>query len=971
MNRRLLVVLMLVAVAAMVGQPAWSQATISTGSIQGTVTDPQGAAVVSAEVTISSQNGGKSIEVVTNGSGLYNSGALTPGIYAVRVSAQGFQTIALSLTVQVGSITSGNIALTLGSQATVVEVTSGAVLVNTEQAEVQGVVTQDQIENLPINGRNFLDLAQLEPGVQIQDGGDFDPTKTGFSSISFGGRFGRTARIEVDGVDVSDETVGTTTQSIPASAISEFQVAQSSLDLSNELTSSGAVNVVTRSGTNSFHGEGYGLFRTSTQGAELPGDGTYQRNQEGGDFGGAIIKDKLFFFADGERTLQHAGAGVAPSPPFQSFAGNFPSPFKEGDLLGRMDWQATKSLHIFFRYDYFSNYLVPAFGAPSFSFFANEDITRNEVVGGDWTTGSWTHSIRFEYLKFQNKITDAVRGSGEPFADFPVSFDSLVSNLATGPSPNAPQQTAQSDHQLKYDGSRIFGSHIFRYGFAYNHIAGGGFASFFAFAPLALNLGGIDPASNLTCPGGQIGSACPLNYLADELIIGNGEGFSSEKPAFGEPFGGNGPDNRIAFYVGDSWKIKQNVTLTYGVRYVRDTGRTDSDLPAITALNLAMPGFGNRVHQPNANFGPQIGLAWDPFKTGKTVIRGGAGIYYENAIFNNVLFDRGPRLQTGTFFFADAFPCVGGSASNVQFGDGTAVTIPGGSTLCSTALGQPIPLSAVGPTCAMGITVAQCMANFQTAYATSYQNNPLGPNPGYIGNELANGFPISSIYAPNYLSPRSVQLNIGFQREISKGTVLSVDYVRNIGTHFLLSIDENHTGDAALLNTPAALSAINATNASFGCGPITPGAPGAPTTNLSGITCAIENGATIADYAANGLDSPKDLNVGACPSTIGGIGKPCAFGGSNPNVGPTAFLEPTARTLYNALDVKLTQNVHNPVPGIKYLNMQVSYALSRFKYCGSSNGLASPGTPENQDAGFYRRFLGQPECVPILWAHPP
>src|SRR5271155_673707 len=135
MNRRLLVVLMLVAVAAMVGQPAWSQ-TISTGSIQGTVTDPQGAAVVNAEVTISSQNGGKSIEVVTNGSGLYNSGGLQPGIYAVRVSAQGFQTIALSITVQVGSISAGNIALTLGSQATVVEVTSGAVLVNTEQAQI-------------------------------------------------------------------------------------------------------------------------------------------------------------------------------------------------------------------------------------------------------------------------------------------------------------------------------------------------------------------------------------------------------------------------------------------------------------------------------------------------------------------------------------------------------------------------------------------------------------------------------------------------------------------------------------------------------------------------------------------------------------------------------------------------------------------------------------------------------------------
>ncbi len=961
MNRRLLVVLMLVAVAAMVGQPAWSQATISTGSIQGTVTDPQGAAVVNAEVTISSQNGGKSIEVVTNGSGLYNSGALTPGIYAVRVSAQGFQTIALSITVQVGSISAGNIALTLGSQATVVEVTSGAVLVNTEQAQIQGVVTADQIDNLPINGRNFLDLAQLEPGVQIQDGGDFDPTKTGFSSISFGGRFGRTARIEVDGVDVSDENVGTTTESIPASAISEFQLAQSSLDLSNELTSSGAVNVVTKSGTNGFHGEGYGLFRTNTQGAELPGDGTYQRGQEGGDVGGPIIKDKLFFFADGERTLQHAGAGVAPAPPFDSFAGTFPSPFKEGDLLGRVDYQATKSLHIFYRFDYFSNYLVPPFGPPSFSFFANKDITRSDVLGGDWTTGPWTHSVRFEYLRFQNQITDATRGSGEPFSDFPIATDFLVSNLATGPSDDAPQATPQSDHQLKYDGSRILGSHIFRYGVAFNHLQGGGFASFFAFAPLALSFQipgfSYDPTALLTCPGGQTEMSCPLNYQADELLIGNGQGSASEKPAFGLPFGGIGPDNRFAFYVGDSWKIKSNFTMTYGVRYVRDTGRTDSDLPAIPALNALLPGLGNPVHQPDANFGPQIGLAWDPFKTGKTVIRAGAGIYYENSIWNNVLFDRPPRLQTGTFFFSDAAPCFFGSAEPVQFGDGSVQTIPGGSNICTTAIGSPIPNSAVGAICPAGIIVAQCMDNFQAAYAASYAAHPLNPNPNYIGTEIANGLPISGVFAPDYVSPRSVQMNVGFQRELSKGTVLSVDYIRNIGTHFLLGIDENHTGDAAFFDPAAGAAAIATTLANCGVATINQSIVNCPTDPLGPLDAA-ENGytprpATIADYGFNGLDSPKDVGVGVCNGPNGIVsGNKCAFAGINPNIGPTDFLQPVGRSLYNAMDVKLTQNVRNPAPFIKYLNLQVSYALSRFKYCGSSNGLQAPGTPGNQDQDF-------------------
>src|SRR6202022_849680 len=172
--------------------------------------------------------------------------------------------------VQVGNTATFNAKLLVGLESQVIEVQASTVQVNTEQAIVQGVLTSDQVENLPVNGRNFLDLAQLEPGVQIQDGQNFDPTKAGYSSISFGGRYGRTARIEVDGVDVSDETVGTTTTDIPASAIQEFQISQSSLDMSTELTSSGSVNVTTKSGTNGFHGEAFGQFRDSSFSSALP-----------------------------------------------------------------------------------------------------------------------------------------------------------------------------------------------------------------------------------------------------------------------------------------------------------------------------------------------------------------------------------------------------------------------------------------------------------------------------------------------------------------------------------------------------------------------------------------------------------------------------------------------------------------------------------------------------------------------------
>src|ERR1700684_750110 len=327
-NSKLIRFVILFAYVLLTTMTARAQSTTATGNIQGTLTDPSGAVVEGAKVTITNKETGQTLKVTTSSAGAYNSGALLPGNYSVRAEANGFKTTEEGVIVKVGVVSGINFKLQLGGATTVVEVAEQSVAVNTEQPSVQGVLNREQIENLPVNGRNFLDLAQLEPGVQIQDGADFDPTKVGFSSISVGGRFGRTARIEVDGVDVSDETVGTTTENIPASAIDEFQISQSTLDLSNELTSSGAVNVTTRSGSNNYHGEGFALFRDSAFSAALPTptpppilESPYARNQDGGNFGGPILKDKVFFFLDAEHTNQNLAAPVVAAAPFTPYAG--------------------------------------------------------------------------------------------------------------------------------------------------------------------------------------------------------------------------------------------------------------------------------------------------------------------------------------------------------------------------------------------------------------------------------------------------------------------------------------------------------------------------------------------------------------------------------------------------------------------------------------------------------------------------
>jgi len=910
---------------------AMAQSTVGTGGITGTVTDPTGAVISNAKVTITNEGTGQTITATTNSAGAYNAAALAPGNYKLQVSASGFNSVTTTINVQVGNTAAGNVKLPIGQESQVVEVQASEVQVNTEQAIVQGVLTANQIENLPVNGRNFLDLAQLEPGVQIQDGQNFDPTKAGYSSISFGGRFGRTARISVDGVDVSDETVGTTTADIPASAIQEFQLSQSSLDLSQDLTSSGAVNVTTRSGTNSFHGEGFGFFRDSSTAAALPVvpgvKAPFQRSQFGGRFGGPIIKDKLFFFLDGERTKQDSTAPVSVGDPLTALSGSFNQPFRETNVIGKIDYQLTKGARLFYRFNYFDNSLFATAGL-GFSVYDNKDYTRNHVVGLDFNTGTFTHSLRYSFLKFQNQIVDATAGTGLPLAAFP-SADSRVNvqvlpTFFAGPNQLAPQSTPQQNNQVKYDGSKTIHSHILRYGFAYNHIQGGGFANFFGLGPrLRSQAGGAEVAfaDAGPFPGG---SANPLNYPLETLRMGNGLGFNTETAALGFPAGGLGPDNRVGAYVGDSWKIKPNFTINLGLRYDRDTGRTDSDLGAIPELNAAFPGFGDPVRQANANFAPQGGFAWDPKGDGKTVIRGGVGLFFENVIFNNVLFDRPLRLRNGAFN-QTPFACAGGLPLSVPVAGGGTIQPPAG--VCCGPGGSLLPIG----------TVANAAAAFSDLYQSLNPFDLNAPNPNFIGNDIANGlsYPIG-LFAPDYQTPRSLQMNIGIQREIRPGMVLSADYLRNVTTHFLLATDVNKAGDVSRFNPAVAANAINATNAGFGCGP-----------GAAGVDCSIAAGATMANYALNGLTSPLDF-AASC-SGPGGIGTPCAFDGINPTQGQAFFLFPIGRAVYNGLQMKLTQNVNRPVRGIRALNLQLAYSLSRFE---SSGGAAVNGTTSDSDQDF-------------------
>jgi hypothetical protein len=831
------------------------------------------------------------------------------------------------------------------------------VQLNTEQSSISDVITHDQIQNLPINGRNFLDVAQIVPGVMLQSGESFDPTKAGYSAISTNGVSGRTTRILLDGQDITDETVGTIIFNVSQGAIGEFQLNRSTQDVSGEVTSQGAVLVSTNTGTNAFHGQLFYNFQdyralfADVQGQKAP----FQRNQFGGSVGGPIIKGKLFFFGNIERIKQDSSTPVAIGSFFPQYSGlSVVTPYRETYSTLRLDYNGPKGIHFFARANYDVN-AVASSGGSAFQVYANRDNTPGLAGGADFVTGHFTHSFRGSYEKFHNLISDASAGSLDLLPG--VNFQNVVQGLETGPNDLAPQGTFQSDKQLRYDGTWLKGRHSFKYGYSLNRILGGGFAAFFGLAPRVRETSGTALAN---CGGDPDAGPCtndPLNgYHPSSIVLGNGLGFFTENPGFGEIGGGVG-DWREGAYVSDSVKLTPNFTLNAGVRWSVDTGRANQDLATplcsdIDTTNVftdptqlpctgSSPLFsqwgsnlGKKVHQPYGNFGPQIGFAY-ALPDHKTVLNGAYGIFYEGDVFNNTTNARTDLLKSGPFF-NDASVCASGTLS---LPDGTKVTSieAGGST------------QTIKQVCAGTIKNA---APFAIALQSLYQANSAAhaqsQNGSFVGETLA----ISGAYGAPYRTPYSQQWNFGIQRELFKGATISANYAHNSTLKIAQTVDLNHIGAARYLNTAAAQNAIAATTSSFGC---------AGGYSSAAISCAIGAGAQITDFAGNGLDSGAtylafQTNVSSPASAYGlNPSTGAAFPGMNPLIGTGSFLLPIGKSSYDALSVTFREQKAHPAPGIESANMQISYNLSSVttNSGGGSDAFFSSGSFDNDNPGAY------------------
>ncbi|MFQ5741609.1 MAG: carboxypeptidase regulatory-like domain-containing protein, partial [Acidobacteriota bacterium] len=890
-----------------------------TGSITGVVTDPTGGVIHGASVTVTSQATRVTIELTTSVAGVYRASGLLPGAYEVRVEATGFKTAVVHLKVEVGRVTPADVRLQVGTVAETVTVEAYAVAVNPTQTTLEGVVTGNLIRDLPLNGRNFLDLGQVEPGVQLIDQSTLTPTKGAFTALSLASLEGQATRVTVDGLDISDEVVGSTTLNLSQDAIQEFQISRSTLDASTGLSGAGTINIVTKSGGNEIHGDAFFFLRTDDGAARVGQERVpFDREQVGFSVGGPFIRDRLFWFLNYERNNQDGAIATAIGG-FPQFTGVWSVPFDEEMATGRLDWNIRQDIRAFFRFLYDDSNGVATgrfgLGGNQLTPFTSSNRANQAAAGMDATAGRLTHSFRYGHLDYESSTEDA----GGQIPNLPRTVDPAGRLLSVafapfgcfniidcppqiGTSPLSPLRILQVNDEFRYDGSISFGRHTLRWGALANRIRMNWFASFLGAGP-EIDIS-FNPANQAIC-GNDV-----LCYPVSLAILGNGLGFLTETPSLGFPFGG-AENDRFHWYVADSWRAMPRLTVNFAVRYVYEPGQNHPDLVKPALLDDFLPGLSRRDRRDRNNFAPQLGLAWDPTGSGKWVVRAGAGIFYETNFFNSSLFARSEFLPPGIswqFAFPPLLPVIDPVTGRVIFdmsgANPTALITPGVNWIsgCSDPRfpGGECPLGTPG----LIDAVFAAREAFKAASQAAAANFPSGPTQFEIVR--GTGF----VNLPNYTTPYSVQMNVGVQRELRPGLVLSADYVRQRGLHFPQALDLNRVGAADTLNVANALAAMNALHTSLGCPP-----------GAAGVNCAIAAGASIDAYAAVGLGKGQAASQFG-PSFF-------AFAGLNPEFNSMQFIGTQGQSTYDALQVTLRGKLPDLADYIRDWTVTASYSLSR------------------------------------------
>src|SRR5229473_2457666 len=544
-----------------------------TGTISGVVTDESGAVIPNANVTIHDKGTGADRVLTSGPDGSFSAPALPAGVYEVRVESKGFRTIVREATVEVGATTTADIHMIVGQTNEVVTVEAAAAQIEYDRHTIDGVVTRQKIESLPLNGRSFLQLASIEPGVTVTSG-TTSQYNTLFNVSILGGSSGFTA-ISVDGGPLKDDIEGAgTSMNFSQEVVQEFQLSSMNFDLSTDITSVGSINIVTRQGSNQFHGSGYFFFRDHNMAAypalkrnPLNGDPFFARRNPGFWLGGPIAKDKLFFFFNYEYMNQAQLFTVQPDlPSVAALAGNFGSPYKGKTLSARFDYRLTPNHTMYARYSHDGNAgFGPSGGAtlPS-NWLRNTNWSDQTVFDLTSSFGpSLVNDFHFGYTYWQNRNLfprpqDCPGCLGLGFPDLTMVGSN---NFEIGNTSNATQGRDLRRYTFQDSLTWQKGSHRFRFGTELEHAPGTGFWGY------------CDPACGQVASPEFVRSVIPAAYLplfnlptsissdADLLrlpfagaVVGLGD--PSQPPPYNVK---NAKVNdRYRLFFQDTWKLRPN-----------------------------------------------------------------------------------------------------------------------------------------------------------------------------------------------------------------------------------------------------------------------------------------------------------------------------------------------------------------------------------------------------------------------------
>jgi outer membrane receptor protein involved in Fe transport len=745
------------------------------GAISGLVTDQSGAVIPGASVVASNLGTGSTSSGTSDDSGRYLIFHLRPGTYSVEITAKGFAGFkATSIIVEVGRTTTVDATLGVQTLTETVVATAEAPVITTDRADFSTNINLTTIDNLPINERRWSWFALGTPGA-VPDGG--------FGLVSFRGISGLLNNNTVDGADNNQaffsEERGRTRISYSSSeaSIQEFQINTSNYSAEYGRAAGGVVNAVTKSGTNQLHGEAFWYDRNSDWGAinpfqthRVPGIATPvpflpedKRHQFGGSLGGAIIKDKLFWFFSADQQLRPFPAvansgtpggifaplspsemttlnkrGISPTSAavtnaltlFTDLTGTVPRRGDQLILLPKIDWNVNSKNHASFTYNRL-RWNSPEGIQTGAVVFRGIESFGNDYVKDDWgiarlistISSTITNELRYQYgrdFEFENGQNPI---SAEPVSQLGFSPQIQINDPAVGgfagftfgmPSfLNRPKYPDERRNQVADTLAWSHNTHLLKFGFDINHVHDTEINLFEGFGVYNYNTR-VDLITDFVAAATGHASFCGTTAQPAGC-------YSSFAQGFGTP-GFSFSTNDLAFFVQDDWRIRPRLTLNLGLRYETEIMPSpqlpNSNLPTTTSFPSDL-----------RDFGPRLGFAWDLQGNSKTVVRAGYGIFY-GRIINSTIFN--------------------GIANTAEpAGQSTVSLLP----TSATAPLYPKVILSGGGTVPFGVTA--------------------------VG------------FAPDTRVPMVHEFDAELEREIATNTVVSVSYVGSLGRRLPRFVDTN------------------------------------------------------------------------------------------------------------------------------------------------------------------------------------